>query len=161
MAVLLGLMGILPNPEFVFCDIFKVKFEKMRKPAVTAPDGEMPAANDDIMRTVDMAVSATCLFKKVPYIIASDSRECPRFGDILNAGNKNASGTAVVTGNLSFVGYCLDYLICNLPAMVTVSAIFCENELFAHENYWMLSRFINLLHLTIKPGSRVENSLWL
>jgi hypothetical protein len=126
----------------------------MRKPAVAAPDGKMSAANDDIMRTMDMAVSATGLFKKVPHVVAPDTRKCPRFGDILNTGNKNASGTAVVTGNLSLVGYCLDYLICNLPAMVAVSAKFCENKLVAHENYWMLSRFINLLHLTIKPENQ-------
>jgi hypothetical protein len=109
----------------------------MREPAVLAPDGKMPAANDNIVGTMDMAVPATGLFEKVPYVVAPDTRECPRFGDILNTGNKNTGSTAVVTGNLSLVGYCLDYLICNLPAMVAVSAKFCENELVAHENYWM------------------------
>jgi hypothetical protein len=139
------LTGILPSPDFVFSDILQIELVEMREPAVTTPDGKMPAANDNIVGTMDMAVPATGLFKKVPYIVAPDTRECSRFGDILNAGNKYTGSTAVVTGNLSLVGYCLDYLICNLPAMVAVSAKFCENELFAHENYWMLSGFIKLL----------------
>jgi len=109
----------------------------MRESAVPAPHRKMPASYGHIMGTIDMAVSAPGLFKKVPYIIASDTRECPRFGNILYAGNKNTGSTAVVTGNLSLVGYCLDYLICNLPAMVTISTKFCENKLFAHENYWI------------------------
>jgi hypothetical protein len=106
------------------------------QPAVPAPHRKMAAAYDHIMWTIDMAVSAPGLFKKVPHIVTTDPGECPRLGDILNAGNKNTGSTAVITGNFSLVGYCFDYLICNLPAMVTVSAKFCENELFAHENYW-------------------------
>jgi hypothetical protein len=131
------LRGVLPYPEFVFSDILKVEPVEMRESTVPAPHRKMPASYGHIMGTIDMAVSAPGLFKKVPYIIASDTRKCPRFGYILYAGDKNTGSTAVVTGNLSLVGYCLDYLICNLPAMVTISTKFCENKLFAHENYWI------------------------
>jgi hypothetical protein len=126
----------------------------MREPAVTAPDRKMPAADDNIVGTMEMAVSATGLFKKVPHVVTTDPGECPRFGYILYAGNENAGSTAVVTGNLSLVRYCLDYLICNLPAMVTVSAKFCENELLAHENYWICpgSLICCTRHLTCKSG---------
>jgi hypothetical protein len=109
----------------------------MRETAVPAPHRKMPAAYDYIMGTIDMAVSASGLFKKVPHVVTTDPGECPGCRDIFNAGNKNTGSTAVFTGNFSLVGYCFDYLICNLPAMVTVRAIFCENERFAHENYWM------------------------
>jgi hypothetical protein len=71
----------------------------------------MPAAYGHIMWTIDMAVSAPGLFKKVPHIVTTDPGECPRFGDILNTGNKNTGSTAVITGNFSLVGYCFDYLI--------------------------------------------------
>jgi hypothetical protein len=131
------LNGILPNPEFVFSDILEVELVEMREPAVLAPDGKMPASYDHIVGTIDMAVSAPGLFKKVPHIVTTDPGECPGLRNIFNAGNKNTGSTAVITGNLSFVGYCFDYLICNLPAMVAVSAKFCENELVAHEKYWI------------------------
>jgi hypothetical protein len=131
------LSGIQPNPEFILSNILKVELVEMGEPAVPAPDSKMPAADDNIVGTMYMAIPAPGLFKEVPYVVASDTRECPRFGDILNAGNKNPGSTAVIAGYFCLVGYCLDYLICNLPAMVTVSAKFCENELLAHENYWM------------------------
>jgi hypothetical protein len=142
--------------EFVFSDILKVELVEMREPAVPAPHRKMPATYDDIMGTIDMAVPATGLFKKVPYIIASDTRECPRFGYILYAGNENAGSTAVITGNFSLVGYCFDYLICNLPAMVTVSAKFCENELLAHENYWISPGSLICCTVPSNPNVRMK-----
>jgi hypothetical protein len=127
----------------------------MREPAVPAPHGKMPASYDHIVGTVDMAVSAPGLFKKVPHIVTTDPGECPGLRNIFNAGNKNTGGTAVITGNFRLVGYCFDYLICNLPAMVAVSAKFCENELVAHENYWMCpgSLICCTCHQTCKSGS--------
>jgi hypothetical protein len=131
----------------------------MREPAVTAPDSKMPAADDNIVGTMEMAVSATGLFKEVPYIVTTDPGECPGPGNIFNAGNKNTRSTAVIAGNFCLVGNCLDYLICNLPAMVTVSAIFCENELLAHKNYWMCpgSLICCTRHQTCKSGSGLSD----
>jgi hypothetical protein len=128
---------ILLHPEFVLCHILKIELVEMCEPAVPASDREMTAANDYVVGTIYMTVPAPRLFSKVPHIITTYPGESPCLGDIFNTGNKNPGGTAVITGNFSFVRYRFDDLICNLMAMVTVSAKFCENELFAHGNYWI------------------------
>jgi hypothetical protein len=128
----------------------------MGKPAVPATDGEMPAANSKIVRTGQMAVSALRGFYKAPEIVTPDFSECSWLGDILNAGNKDTGRTAVATCNFSLVGNCFDDLICNLPAVVAVSAEFCENEPFAHGKYWMCPGSLICCTLTSR-AIRVSN----
>ncbi len=123
--------------DFVLCHVLEIEFIEMREPAVPAPDGEMPAANCKIMGTSYMAVSACCGFYQPPDVVTPDFCECPRLGDIFNTGNKDPGRTTVITRNFSLIRDRFDDLICNLPAMVTVSAEFGENELFAHEKYWI------------------------
>ena len=105
----------------------------MGKPAVPAADREMPAANSQIVGTVDVAVSAFGSFCNSPEVVTPDFCEGTWLSDIFNAGNKDPGRTAVVTLHFSLVGNRFDDLICNLPAMVAVGPEFCENELFAHE----------------------------
>ena len=109
----------------------------MRKPAVPAPYGKVPASYGDIMGTCTMTVPAFSGLCKVPDIITPDFVKCPWQGDVLNTGDKNTRRPAVVTHHPSLIRYCLYDLVCHLPAMVAVSAEFCENELVTHGKYWM------------------------
>ncbi len=124
---------LLLHFEFVFCHVLKIEFIEMGKPAVPAADREMPAANRQIVGTVDVAVSAFRGFRDSPEVVTPDFCEGSRLSDIFNAGNKDPGRTAVVTLHFRLVGDRFDDLICDLPAMVAVGAEFCENELFAHE----------------------------
>jgi hypothetical protein len=109
----------------------------MRKSAIPAPDGKVPASYGYIMGTCHVAVPALNGFSKVPDIKASNFVESPWQGDILNTGNKNTRRPAVVTHHLCLIRYCLYDLVCHLPAMVAVSTEFRENKPVAHEKYWM------------------------
>jgi len=109
----------------------------MGEPAVPAPDGKMPATYSYIVGTSHVTVSAFSGFKKVPDIVTPNRCECSWLSDIFNTGHKDPGGTAVFTRHLCLVRYCFYNLVCHLPAMVAVSAEFCENELVTHGKYWM------------------------
>jgi len=109
----------------------------MRKPAVPAPYGKVPASYGDIMGTCTMTVPAFNSVSKVPDIMASNFVKCPWLGDILNPGDKNTRRPAVVAHHPSLIRYCFYDLVCHLLALVAVSAEFCENELVTHGKYWL------------------------
>ena len=127
----------LLHPEFVLCHILKVELVEMRESTVPAPDRKMPAANGQIMGTSHVAVSACRCFNKSPEIVTPYFCECSRRRDILNTGNKDPGGAAVITFNFSLVRNCFNNLVRKLPAMVTVSVEFCENKMFVHGKYWL------------------------
>jgi hypothetical protein len=109
----------------------------MGKPAVLTPDSKMPAPYGNIMGTCHVAVPALNGLCEVPDIIASDFVECPWLGDILNTGDKNTRRPAVITHHLRLIWHCLYDLVCNLFAMIAVSAEFGGNEPVAHGKYWI------------------------
>ena len=109
----------------------------MRKPAVPAPDGKVPASYGDIVRTCYVTVPAFSGFIKVPDIITPDFIIRPWPGDIFNTGDKNTRCPAVVTYHLSLEGYGFYDLVCFFQAVITVCTVFCENELVTHGKYWM------------------------
>lgn len=137
--------------EFVLCHILKVEFVEMRESTVPAPDRKMPAANGQIMGTSHVAVSAFRCFNKSPEIVTPDFCECSRHRDILNTGNIDPGSAAVVTLNFSLVRNCFNNLVCNLPAMVTVSVEFCENKMFVHGKYWMRSGSLICCRISSRP----------
>ena len=105
----------------------------MGKPAVTAPDREVPAADGQIVGAGDMAVPAFGRFDDLPLIITADLNELTFFGDILDTGYENPGSPAVVAGHLSLVRYCCNDLVGIFLAMVTVRAVPRDNEPVAHE----------------------------
>ena len=87
----------------VRCNIFKIKFVEMGKPAVPAPDREVPAADRQIVGAGNMAVPAFGRFNALPQIITADLNELSFFADVLDTGYKNPGITAVVAGHLRLV----------------------------------------------------------
>jgi len=125
------------HPDFILGHVLQIELIKMREITVPAPDRKMPATYRQVMGTSHVAVSAGRGFKKSPEIVTADLCECSWHGDIFNTRDKDPGRATVVTCYFSFVGNCFNYLVCNLPAMVTISAEFCENELVAHGRYWI------------------------
>jgi hypothetical protein len=118
--------------QFILCHELKVEPVEMGKPAVPAPDGEMPAADYDIMRTGHMTVPAFCITCEFPYIVTTYLREHPGFAHILDPGDKDPGRTAVVACYLRFVRHGFDDLVCQLLAVVTVGAVDQKNKPVAH-----------------------------
>jgi hypothetical protein len=109
----------------------------MGEAAVPAPHRKVPASNRKIMRSGNMTMPALCCLDKLPEIIAPDLRVRSRFCHILNPRYKDPGSPAVIARNLSLVRNRLDTLVCNLFAVITVRAVFCDDELVTHERYWM------------------------
>lgn len=108
----------------------------MRKPAVPAPDGKIPASNKYIMGSCYVAVPAIRGMRKVPCIITINFNIRTWVSDIFNTGDKNTDHPAIIAYNLSLIGNCMNDLVRHLFAMVTISVQFHGNERFAHEKYW-------------------------
>jgi hypothetical protein len=108
----------------------------MRKPAVPAPDGKIPASNKYIVGSCHMAVPAFRGMCEVPCIITINFNISAWISDIFNTGNKNTDCPAIIAYNLSLVRGCLNALVRHLFAMVTISVQFHGNERVAHEKYW-------------------------
>jgi len=104
----------------------------MRKSAIAAPDRKMPASDSQVMWTGDVTISAGSRLNQLPEIIAADLRESTFFTNVLDTRNEYAGCSTVITGNLGLVGNSFDDLISNFPAMITVSAVPCEDEPVAH-----------------------------
>jgi len=105
----------------------------MGKPAVPAPDGEVPAADGHVVGAGDMAVPAFGRFDELPLIITADLYELSFFADILDTGYENPGSPAVVAGHLCLIGYCRNDLVGIFLAMVTVRAVPRGDEPIAHE----------------------------
>lgn len=123
--------------ELVLCDVLEIELIEMGEPAVPAPDGKMPAPNREIVWTGHMTLPALRRLDKLPDVIAPDLREGSRFRHLFDAGDKNPCRPAIVARNLCLVGHRLYYLVCLLFAVVTVGAVFRENEPVAHKRYWL------------------------
>jgi hypothetical protein len=108
----------------------------MRKPAVPAPYGKIPASNKNIMGSCYMAVPAIRGMREIPCIITVNFDIGARVGDIFNTRDKNTDHPAIIAYNLSLIGDCMNDLVCHLFAMVTISVQFHGNERVAHEKYW-------------------------
>jgi hypothetical protein len=119
-------------PDLIFCDIFEIEFIEMSKPAIPAPDCEMPAADGQVMEAVKMTVAAGGCLDQLPNIIAADLREGAFLTDIFNTGNKNPGRAAVVAGDLCLKGNSLDDLVGIFFAVITVSAVPREDKPVAH-----------------------------
>ena len=105
----------------------------MGKPAVPAPDCEVPTANGQIVGAGDMAVPAFGRFDELPQIITADLDELSFFGDVLYPGYENPGSPAVVAGHLCLVRYCRNDLVGIFLTMVTVCAVPCDDEPVTHE----------------------------
>jgi hypothetical protein len=108
----------------------------MRKPAVPAPDGKIPASYKNIMGSCNMAVPAIRGMREVPCIITINFNIGTRVSDIFNTGDKNTDYPAIIANNLSLIGNRMNDLVCHLFAVVTIRVQFHGNERVAHEKYW-------------------------
>ena len=108
----------------------------MRKPAVPAPDGKIPASNKNIMEPCYIAVPALRGMRQIPCIITINFNIGTRVSNIFNTGDKNTDHPAIIAYYLSLVRDCMNDLVCYLFAVVTISIQFHGNERFAHEKYW-------------------------
>ena len=80
----------------------------------------------------DPAVPAGGILYKFPYRVLPDLCQEACFIHILNAGDEDPGGPAVVTGYLGLVRHSLYDLVCIFFAMVAVRTVFCEDEPVAH-----------------------------
>jgi hypothetical protein len=126
----------LLNYRFILGHILQIKPIEMRKPAVPAPDGKIPASNKYIVGSGYMAVPAIRGMRKVPCIITINFDIGTRVSDIFNSGDKNTDHPAIVAYYLSLIGDCMNDLVCHLFAMETICVQFHGNERVAHEKYW-------------------------
>lgn len=104
----------------------------MGKPAVPAPDREVPTADGQIVGTGDMAVPAFGRFDELPQIITADLDELSFFCDVLYPGYENPGSPAVVAGHLRLVRYCRNDLVGIFLTMVTVRSVPRDDEPVAH-----------------------------
>ena len=109
----------------------------MGKPAAPAPDRKVPASNRKIVRAGNMAIPAFSGLDKFPEIIAPDLCVRSSICHIVYPWDKDPCRPAVVTRYLSLIGNCLDDLVCRLFAVLTIRAVFCEDEPVTHMRYWM------------------------
>lgn len=105
--------------------------------AVPAPDREVVRTDNDIMRASDMTVPAGSVLDQLPDRILPDFRERSCCIHIFNTRYEDPGCSAIIAGNLCLVRDCLDNLVCNLCAMITIGTIFREDEPVAHGRYWM------------------------
>jgi hypothetical protein len=118
--------------RLIFGYVFEIKFVEMRKSAVPAPDGKVPAANRQVMGTGDMAVPAFGCFNKFPQIITADLNELSFFADVLDTRYKNPGSPAVVAGHLGLVRHGPDDLVGIFFAVITVRTVPREDEPVSH-----------------------------
>jgi hypothetical protein len=104
----------------------------MGKPAVPAPDNEVPAADGQVVGTGDMAVPASGCFNEFPEIITADLNILSFLTDVLDTGNENPCCPAVVTGYLRLVGNGGDDLVGIFFTVIAVRAVSREDEPVAH-----------------------------
>lgn len=104
----------------------------MGKPAVPAPDNEVPAADGQVMGTGDMAVPASGCFNEFPEIITTDFNIFSFLTDILDPGNVNPCCPAVVAGHVCLIRYGGDDLVGIFFTVIAVRAVSREDEPVAH-----------------------------
>lgn len=97
----------------------------------------MPATDREIVKAGDMTVPAFCGFDKLPQIVAPDLHERAFLAYVFYPRDKDPGRPAVFTHYLSLVGNRLNDLVCHLFAVITVRAVFCDDEPVAHVRYWM------------------------
>lgn len=118
--------------KLIFGYVFEIKFVKMRKSAIPAPYGKVPAANRQVMGTGDMAVPAFGCFNKFPQIITADLNELSFFADILDPGNEDPGSPAVVADHLGLVWHSPDDLVGIFFTVIAVRTVPREDEPVAH-----------------------------
>jgi hypothetical protein len=104
----------------------------MGKPAVPAPDDEVPAADGQVMRAGDMAVPAYGCFNEFPEVITTDFNILSFLTDILDTGYEYPCCPAVVAGYLRLKGYSSDDLVGIFFTVIAIRAVSCEDEPVAH-----------------------------
>jgi len=127
----------LSDLQFIFGHILDIRLIEMGEPAAPAPDRKVPASNCKIVRAGNMTIPAFCSLDKFPEIIAPDLCVRSRLCHIMYTWDKDPCRPAVVTRYLSLIGNCLDDLVCRLFAVITIRAVFCEDEPVTHMRYWM------------------------
>jgi hypothetical protein len=104
----------------------------MGKPAVPAPDDEVPATDGQVVGTGDMAVPASGCFNEFPEIITTDFNIFSFLADILDTGYEYPCCPAVVANYLRLKGHGGDDLVGIFFTVIAVRAVSCEDELVAH-----------------------------
>jgi hypothetical protein len=109
----------------------------MSESAVPAPYRKVPASYRKIMWAGNMTIPALCSLDKFPDVKAPDLRIRSRLCHIMYPRDKDPGRPAVFTRYLSLIGNRIDDLVCHLFAVITVRAVFCDDEPVAHVRYWM------------------------
>jgi hypothetical protein len=104
----------------------------MGKPAVPAPDDEVPAADGQVVGTGDMAVPASGGFDEFPEIITADFNIFSFLTDILDTGDENPCCPAVVAGYLCLERYGSDDLVGIFFTVIAVCAVSSYDKPVAH-----------------------------
>ena len=104
----------------------------MGKPAVPAPDGEIPAADGHIVGTGNMAVPAFSCFNEFPEIITADFNILSFLTDVLDTGDIHPCCPAVIADYLRLVRNGGDDLVGIFFTVITVRAVPREDETVTH-----------------------------
>jgi hypothetical protein len=104
----------------------------MGKPAVPAPDNEVPAADGQVVGTGDMAVPASGCFNEFPDIITADFHILSFFTDILNTGYENPGCPTVVADYLRLKGHGRYNLVGIFFTVIAVRSVSRDDEPVAH-----------------------------
>jgi hypothetical protein len=118
--------------RLIFGYVFEIKFVKMRKSAIPAPDGKVPAADRQVVGTGDMAVPAFGCLDKFPEIVTANLRIRSFFPDILDPGNEDPGSPAVVADHLGLVWHSPDDLVGIFFTVIAVRTVPREDEPVGH-----------------------------
>ena len=116
----------------------------MCETAIVAADREMVAPDRQVVWTGHTAIAARSLGIKLPEVVATDAGEESFCTDLRSTRDKDAGGPAMVTDYLGLAPHSFDHLISHLPAIVTICAVFSEDELFPHTGRGWDSPFKNV-----------------
>jgi hypothetical protein len=131
----------------------------MRKPAVPAPDGKIPASDKNIVGSCYMAIPAFRSMLEVPCIVTINFNIGTRVSDIFNTRHKNTDYSAIIAYNLCLIRDCMNDLVRHLFTMVTICVQFDGNERIAHAKYWRCTGYLICCMIFRKNIFRSRNSL--
>ena len=116
----------------------------MCETAIPAADREMVASDRQVVGTGYITIAARGLGIQLPEVVATDAGEESFCTDLRSTRDKDAGGPAMVADHLGLASHSFDHLISHLPAIVTICAIFGEDELFPHTGKGWDSPFKNV-----------------
>lgn len=109
--------------EGALIDILEIKFIEIREAAVSASDGEVVAADEEIMHPLNSTVPAGRCRLKTPDIITGYRCVISNLSDLRHLWDEDPGSSAVRADDLGLLRNDLDHLVGIFMAMITVDPV--------------------------------------